>query len=568
MTLDQFLDFLHSDQKEKLTREQAKSLMKFVARQDKETDSDPEMSYAQFESFLTSDLNDAFDSTHDIMSHDMSRPLNHYFIASSHNTYLEGNQLSGTSSIDMYIRVLKTGCRCIELDTWDGSENMPIILHGHTLTTKIKFRDVVIAIRDYGFYASSYPLILSIENHCCVQQQQEMANILKSELGEMLAVPYWHNHEISNNPLPSPESLQFKVLLKGKTLYSKSHNSEEKSGIAEELSNLTYLSTENFDGFDKPRYPWQMSSFNEVKKKELPNVDLLKYNMSYITRVYPAGTRVASTNYNPWPWWNAGCQMVALNYQTPGKSMWCNEARFKLNGGTGYLMKPQEFFNPFDSEGEVLPRFPNSKIKEITVDVLSVRQLPPLHQGGIIRKGKTAIHVAKMFTEKKFMEKWKQMNNQNKLLSPCVQLRMFGLATDTKTYKTSSSPLNGYNPSWAQKFSFKLTMSELAVLVFVIINDDPLQTKLAYYCIPVEAIRPGYRVLPLRRLDGYQIPLCNLFCHFDIVYAEPDSSTETPKQTVALDPAPGVSPASPKKSLPTIIRTKMMKTDSFKNVAD
>lgn len=46
---------------------------------------------------------------HKSVYQDMSQPLNHYFISSSHNTYLLKDQLKGPSSTEGYIRYVWVG---------------------------------------------------------------------------------------------------------------------------------------------------------------------------------------------------------------------------------------------------------------------------------------------------------------------------------------------------------------------------------------------------------------------------------------------------------------------------
>jgi phosphatidylinositol phospholipase C delta len=143
----------------------------------------------------------------------LDRPLNEYFVSTSHNTYLLGRQVGGESSTEAYIRALQQGCRCVEVDCWDGPDGRPVVLHGRSFTSKVLFSDCISAIEKYAFALTPYPLIISLEVHCCPAQQEAMVEILRSVLGDKLLVePLMTN--VFN--LPSPEELKHRILIKVK----------------------------------------------------------------------------------------------------------------------------------------------------------------------------------------------------------------------------------------------------------------------------------------------------------------------------------------------------------------
>ncbi len=94
---------------------------------------DGKMDIDHFTAFLMSSRNSILKRDIKHVEDDLSKPLTAYFINSSHNTYLIADQIVGDSSVEGYIHALRKGCRCLEIDCWDGPNQSPIVYHGRTL---------------------------------------------------------------------------------------------------------------------------------------------------------------------------------------------------------------------------------------------------------------------------------------------------------------------------------------------------------------------------------------------------------------------------------------------------
>ncbi|XP_037746389.1 inactive phospholipase C-like protein 2 isoform X1 [Chelonia mydas] len=475
-----------------------------------------------FTNYLTSPDCHIFDPEHKKVCQDMKQPLSHYFINSSHNTYLIEDQFRGPSDITGYIRALKMGCRSVELDVWDGPDNEPVIYTGHTMTSQIVFRSVIDIINKYAFFASEYPLILCLENHCSIKQQKVMVQHMKI-LGDKL---HTQSPNIEESYLPSPDSLKGKILIKAKKLSSNCSGQEgdvtdEDEGaemsqrvgkegaeqqntvivkrfqLCKELSELVSICKsvqfKEFQvSFQLQKY-WEVCSFNEVLASKYANEypgDFVNYNKRFLARVFPSPMRIDSSNMNPQDFWKCGCQIVAMNFQTPGLMMDLNIGWFRQNGNCGYVLRPAimreevSFFsaNTKDTVPGVSPQL-------LHVKIISGQNFP----------------------------KPKGSGAKGDVVDPYVYVEIHGIPADCAEKRTKTVHQNGDNPIFDESFEFQINLPELAVMRFVVLDDDYIGDEfIGQYTIPFECLQTGYRHVPLQSLTGEILAHAFLFVHVAI----------------------------------------------------
>lgn len=235
-----------------------------------------------------------------------------------------------------------------------------------------------------------------------------------------------------------------------------------------------------------------MSSFDEKQAttllKERP-IEFVNYNKHQLSRVYPAGTRFDSSNFMPQLFWNAGCQLVALNFQTLDLAMQLNCGIFDYNQRCGYILKP-EFMRRNDRR---LDPFAESTVDGIIAGYVSITVLS-----------------GQFLTDKK--------------VGTYVEVDMFGLPADTvrKKFRTKMVRDNGINPIYDEEpFVFKkIVLPELASIRIAAYEESG--KLIGHRVLPVIGLCPGYRHLSLRNELGQPLGLASLFMHVVVKDYVPD----------------------------------------------
>ncbi|NXJ85156.1 PLCZ1 phosphodiesterase, partial [Trogon melanurus] len=279
----QLIEFLRNEQYE--TEACEKTALEIILKYEpiEEVKKRRQMSFEGFIRYLISEDCSVFQNDLKTVYQDMNHPLCDYFISSSHNTYLISDQLIGPSDLWGYTSALLKGCRCLEIDCWDGSNNEPVVYHGHTLTSKLLFHAVIQVIDKYAFVASDYPVVLSLENHCSPKQQEVMADYLESILGDKLLTSPLDDAVVTQ--LPSPEALKFKILIKNKKIGTIEEGMLRREfdshGETGEISDFEDLSEEEEIDEKAPLYRRNVST-KRKSEEQLPTPPRKKAKMKKI----------------------------------------------------------------------------------------------------------------------------------------------------------------------------------------------------------------------------------------------------------------------------------------------
>ena len=228
----------------------------------------PELSLREFYAMLNSHQLSVYRTDKIMKQVNLDKPLTDYFINSTHNTYITGNQLSSYSSSKMYSLSLMEGYRLVELDCYNGYGDDIVVTHGYTLVSKLKLDDILYELKNSAFVKSSMPVILSIENHLDEYHQNIMAKKFKSILKDLYIFPF----DKKPDYLPTLRELQKKFIIKcgGKRLWEKDEIKRaifEQKNILRQRHNIKLKKYILFDHF-KNVVDSEDEENNNLKKEE------------------------------------------------------------------------------------------------------------------------------------------------------------------------------------------------------------------------------------------------------------------------------------------------------------
>ena len=251
--------------------------------------------------------------------------LSDFYIFSSHNTYVAGNQNMDVNSLQMIKIALQLGIREIELDVYaknylisDKEYLEPIVTHGIENTNQkndiflnsnlLTFDSCIEIINENAFVENDDPLIINIElnTHNIDYTNNRILEILKNYFGDRL---------IFSNSINNLKDMKMKDLINKVII------------VIHDMDDTSILKDLSFD------YSKNVS-FNYINE-----VDISATNDDII-RVFPPINLNSHFSYNcdPYAAWNKGIQVVSCNIQNIDNNL---QKHFKKFKNFSFLLKPK-----------------------------------------------------------------------------------------------------------------------------------------------------------------------------------------------------------------------------------
>jgi hypothetical protein len=255
----------------------------------------------------------------------MSLSFSQYHIATSHNSYLQGQQLFTCTSKTSARKILQDGARMIELDIfWEPSIKKVLVSHGRNMSPKFNlFCSVPLTLDMLCEQISEFitpdtsPIIIMLEVDLgsSLEGQNMSADVLREILGEYLV-----SGDIDLR-MAFPEHYYGKILLGAGGGLNRS--SELYGMINVKFAQENYLMNRSHNSIigDQIYYGGLLISGNVIR--------------SYPSNIY------ISKNFNPSPLFGLGVQFISMNYQTNDEYMKEYRKRFEGLPMVGYLPKKQ-----------------------------------------------------------------------------------------------------------------------------------------------------------------------------------------------------------------------------------